>query len=113
KARRALLRSYEQTDNSQQNQYNPGYGDYADLQSYQAIAQKLVQVDGRLDAIRIYSAALAEPERFERAKRWSGNTDYQANFQQGLDKALEALTEADFDQFLAMQPPAAAAAPSA
>jgi len=113
KARHALLEGYEQTDNSQQNQYNPGYGDYTDLQSYQAIAQKLVQVDSRLDAIRIYSAALAEPERFERAKRWGGSTDYRASFQQGLDKALEALNEADFDHFLALQQPVAAGEQSA
>ncbi len=113
KARRALLQGYEQTDNSQQNQYNPGYGDYTDLQSYLAIAQKLVQVDSRLDAIRIYSDALADPERFERSKRWGGSTDFRANFQQGLDKALESLDETDFDRFLSLQTFTAAGEPAA
>ena len=100
KARQALLRGYEATDNSEQNQYNPGYGDYQDLESYQAIAEKLVQVDARLDAIRIYSDALAEPERFASAKRWSSSVDYASRFAQGLSDAIDALDDDDFDRFL-------------
>ncbi len=103
KARRELLRGYDATDNSRQNQHNPGYGDHADLRSYKAIAEKLLKVDGRLDAIRIYSDALAEPERFERSKRWSGSTDYAAQFEQGMADALDALDDSDFDQFLSLQ----------
>lgn len=103
KARQELLRGYEATDNSEQNQFNPGYGDYQDLQSYQAIAEKLVKVDARLDAIRIYSDALAEPARFERAKRWGGSTDYASRFEQGLSKSIDALEDADFDRFLSLE----------
>ena len=107
KARRALLKGYQQTDNSEQNRGNPGYGDYSDLRSYAAITEKLVQVDGRLEAIRIYSDALADPERFERAKRWGGSNEFRSSFQQGLDTTLESLDEADLERFLAFQDSAA------
>ncbi len=103
KARKQLLQGYEATDNSEQNQYNPGYGDYQDLRSYQAIADSLVKVDARLDAIRIYSETLAEPEKFERVKRWSSNYKFRPQFEQGLSKSIDGLKDTDFDRFLSLE----------
>ncbi len=99
KARKQLLIGYEKTDNSRENQYNPGYGDYSDLRSYEAIAKKLIEVDAPLDAIRIYADALATPEKFDAAKRYSGSRDYKKQFEDGLAKATQTLKPAHYRGF--------------
>ena len=70
KARRFLLDTYANTDNSQQNQYNPGYGDYQDLQTYQSIAEKLNEIGCPIDALAIYRRIISDPAKFEGLERW-------------------------------------------
>ena len=100
KARKQLLISYDKTDNSSDNQHNPGYGDYSDLRIFESIAKKLIEVDAPLDAMRIYADALASPEKFEAAKRYSGSRDYQKQFEDGLEKATKALKPEHYHKFL-------------
>ena len=70
RARRYLMESFYNTDNSAQNQYNPGYGDYQDLQMYQSIATKLDVIGCPIDALAVYRHAISDPKKFELAKRW-------------------------------------------
>ena len=87
-----LVAMYESVDNSSQNQHNPGYGDYQDLQSYQWIGDQLIAMGGPVEALIIFKTALGDPERFERAKRWGGSRSYQSNFEQSEKKANEKIT---------------------
>lgn len=73
RARKLLLDAYAKTDHSADDQYNPGYGDYQDIQSYQAIAEKLEEIGFPIDALLIQQRLMASPERFEKANRWSNN----------------------------------------
>lgn len=106
-AKRELLKAYENTDNSEQNQFNPGYGDSEDLQTFKSIADKLVESGSRLAAIPIYADALSRPKRFELAKRWSGSRNSQEEFQKSLDETLGKLTDEDFDEYLSLSDPSA------
>lgn len=100
KARRELMHAYLQMDNSSQNQYNPGYGDYKDLRMSQSIGEKLQKVGANLQAIRVYSDMLSKPKVFQSAKRWDSNGNYQASFEKALKSAVDSLSEQEFSQFL-------------
>lgn len=106
KARAGLLKDYEATNNSRQNQNNPGYGDYQELNSFRMIAEKLVKVDAKLDAIRIYSEALAKPVRFQNAERWGRGSKLKETFESSLANTIKNLSEDDLVGFLTPQQPA-------
>lgn len=111
KARHGLLEAYRLTDSSMQNQYNPGYGDYSDLVSFQTIAAKFRAVGAPLDAIRIYSETLADPPRFEQAAKWSGSASSLPNqYRDALDETIQGLQDSDYANFLTLRPADAAAA---
>ncbi len=111
KAKRELLKAYENTNNSEQNQNNPGYGDSQDLDAFKSIADKLVESGSRISAIPIYADALSQPERFELAARWGGSRNRKEAFEKALDETLGALTDEDFDEFLSLSDVSADAAP--
>ncbi len=100
KARDQLVIAFESMDNSRYNQGNPGYGDYQDLQSCESIASDLVKAKSPLDAIRVYSHSLSQPQKFDAAKQWSGSRNYRESFEKGLSTALDSLTPDDFRHFL-------------
>ncbi|TWT99015.1 tetratricopeptide repeat protein [Neorhodopirellula pilleata] len=104
KAREKLLEMYANTDHSQDNQYNPGYGDYQDLEAFKSIASKLVRSGSRVSAIPIYAEALSKPERFQAAKNWGGGDRYQAIFEKELAATLKKLDENDFAEYLSLPP---------
>ncbi|MEM6473283.1 MAG: DUF1583 domain-containing protein, partial [Planctomycetota bacterium] len=103
KARESLLEAYAEIDFSADNQYNPGYGDYQELTSYESIAQKLVTADCKLDAIPIYAKALSNPKRFEQAKRWGGSRGLDVRFKSQLSEVIDALDEDDFSEYLSFK----------
>lgn len=105
KARAGLLKGYKEIDHSQQNQYNPGYGEYQELTSSRMIADKLFKVDAKLDAIRIYSEALSKPVRFKNAERWSRGSKLKETFESSLANTIKSLTDADLADFLTLQKP--------
>ncbi|MEO1524146.1 MAG: tetratricopeptide repeat protein [Planctomycetota bacterium] len=92
RARDMLMQMYRDTNNSEQNQYNPGYGDYQDLQSFQWIGEQLITMDGPVEAFTIFKAALGDPDRFERAKRWGGNRNAESSFREAAEKASNKIT---------------------
>lgn len=92
KAVTELMKGFRETDNNRGNQYNPGYGDYQDLESWQSIAQKLIQQKAPFEAIEVYNHALARPEKFVLASRWSGSRNWEQTLQDGLRKAIDSLT---------------------
>jgi len=100
KARVGLLREYRETDNSQQNQHNPGYGDYQDLTSYLSIGKKFLSINDRLNTIRIYSDALSQPQRFEAAKKWGGRQNFRKQFEDELGKTMDQLSDSECIRFL-------------
>ncbi|QDV47387.1 tetratricopeptide repeat protein [Stieleria neptunia] len=91
-ARTLLLELYRVTDFSSQNQYNPGYGDYQQLQLDQWVAEQLLACNSPVDALIIYHAALSKPERFDSARRWGGSRNSKEAFQNGADTAAEKIT---------------------
>lgn len=88
RARKHLLIAYKNTDHSADNRYNPGYGDSQDIQSYQSIAKKLDEIGWPIDALLVHQRLLAYPDRFEKAKRWSGNLSLEK-----AKKAADLVTE--------------------
>ncbi|TWU06369.1 DUF1583 domain-containing protein [Stieleria varia] len=104
KAREKLLEMYANTDHSEDNQSNPGYGDYQDLQAFKSIASQLVQSGSYLSAIPIYAEALSKPERFQAAKNWGGVDQYQSFFEKELASTLKKLNEKDFAEYLSLPP---------
>ncbi|MFK8112804.1 MAG: tetratricopeptide repeat protein [Rubripirellula sp.] len=90
-ARQYILEAYKAIDHSDQNQYNPGYGDYQELSEYRSLAEKLVSMGSPIDALAIYRRALAQPEKFENAKRWSSSTSLQ-RYKDGAKTAAEKVT---------------------
>ncbi|MEL6104563.1 MAG: tetratricopeptide repeat protein [Planctomycetota bacterium] len=94
-ARQMLMKMYRETDNSERNQSNPGYGDYQDLQAYQWIGQQMLEMGGPIEAFTIFQTALADPDRFERAKRWGGSSGSRSTFEENAEKAKKEIT-ADF-----------------
>jgi len=107
KARAGLLKGYQATDHSQQNQYNAGYGDYQELNSFRMIAEKLVKVDAKLDAIRIYSEALSKPVRIQNAERWGSGLNLKQAFETSLANTIKNLSEDDLAGFLTLRQPTA------
>lgn len=99
KAVRSLMKAYRSLDNSEQNQYNPGYGDYQDLQSWKWIADQLQNSGAPFEALAIYRRALAAPEKFEKSKRWSGGQTIEP-FEVGAKKAASAVNEKSAVRFL-------------
>lgn len=99
KAVRGLMKAYRSLDNSEQNQYNPGYGDYQDLQSWKWIAEQLQNSGAPLQALSIYRRALAAPEKFDNAKRWGGGQTA-APFEIGAKKAVASVNEESAIRFL-------------
>lgn len=91
KARKHLLDGYHSIDNSQQNQYNPGYGDYQDLQGWKSIADQLVTLNYPIDALAIYHRGISNPTKFERSRRWGGGHSIE-DFQTGAKNAQKAIT---------------------
>nr|WP_143547708.1 tetratricopeptide repeat protein [Rhodopirellula sp. SM50] len=91
-ARTLLLELYRVTDFSSQNQYNPGYGDYQQLQLDQWVAEQLLACNSPVDALIIYHAGLSKPERFESARRWGGSRNSKEAFRNGADTAAEKIT---------------------
>lgn len=102
KAREKLLEAYANTDNSADNQHNPGYGDYQDMRSFLEIAKKLVASGCRLEAIPIYADGLSKPERFVSAKRWGGSTRYEQQFKDALKDTIKDLSDADHAEYLTL-----------
>ncbi|WP_182866040.1 tetratricopeptide repeat protein [Rhodopirellula sp. JC639] len=91
-ARELLLKLFRVTDFSSQNQYNPGYGDYQQLEWYQWVAEQLVACQAPIDALTVYHAGLSKPERFESAKRWGGSRNRKEAFENGAGLAAEKIT---------------------
>lgn len=87
-----LMKAYRGLNNSEQNQYNPGYGDYQDLRSWQWIAEQLQNTGAPFQALAIYRRGLADPSKFEKAKRWGGRTD-STPFKVGAKKAAASINE--------------------
>ena len=102
-ARDRLMAMYRETDNSSQNQHNPGYGDYQNLQSFQWIGEQLIEMDGAVEALVIFKTALGKPDQFERAKRWGGSRNYQSNFQDNAKKAADKVTSKVAAEYLIHQ----------
>ncbi len=100
KAREQLLIGYRETDHSRDNQYNPGYGDYQEIRSFLEIGDKLVSVDAPLEAVQIYIKTLSEPEKFARAKRYTGRTNYQDRFRKALDAAISSMAPEHYQKYL-------------
>lgn len=98
-ARQFALEGYASIDNSEQNQYNPGYGDYQDLRQYKSIADKLASMGCPIDAIVIYRSALSDPGRFERAKRYGSGTTSES-FVKAAEAAAEAVTPKASTQYI-------------
>ena len=80
-AKSMLLKMYRETDNAGRNIGNPGYGDYQDLQSFQWIAEQLLEIGAPIEALTISRVTLADPAKFVRAKRWGGSRNYQQQFE--------------------------------
>ncbi|QEF96175.1 tetratricopeptide repeat protein [Stieleria maiorica] len=91
-ARTLLLDLYRVTDFSSQNQYNPGYGDYQQLEWYQWVAEQLTACQAPIDALIVYHAGLSKPERFENARRWGGSRNTKEAFENGAGVAAEKIT---------------------
>ncbi|MCS7471619.1 tetratricopeptide repeat protein [Stieleria sp. ICT_E10.1] len=91
-ARALLLEIYRVTDFSSQNQYNPGYGDYQQLQLNQWVAEQLLACNSPVDALIVYHAALSKPERFESAARWGGSRASKETFENGANATAEKIT---------------------
>jgi len=104
-AKRELLNAYANIDHSADNRQNPGYGDAQNLESTKSIADKLVEFGSRLAAIPLYSDALADPDRFERAKRWGRSSNGIDMFRNALKQTLRELNEDDFDEYLSLTEP--------
>lgn len=92
KARDLMLLAFANIDNSQQNQWNPGYGDYQDLQEWKLLADELVKIDYPLDAIAIYEHALSDPGRFARSRQWSGGGFSEQTYVRELELARNKVT---------------------
>lgn len=99
---RCLLKSYHSINNSEQNQHNPGYGDYQDLQSWQWIAEQLQNCDAPFHALAIHRRALGDPSKFEKAKRWGGSRD-KTPFEVGAKKAIASINEEAAVRFMQSQ----------
>ena len=100
KARALLWEGYESTDHSRDNQSNPGYGDYQDLNAYRSIAKSLRDSGYPLDAVRIYNSTLAEPEKFERALRWGGSRSSREAFEKELTATIDSLEKGKYHEYL-------------
>lgn len=98
-ARQFALDGYASINNSEQNQYNPGYGDYQDLRQFKSIAEKLVSMGCPIDALVIYRRALSDPVRFERAKRYGSGTTSES-FVKAAEAAAEAVTPKASTQYI-------------
>ena len=91
KARRFLLDTYAGVDHSQLNQHNPGYGDSQDLNDFKGIADKMVAIGLPIDAMAVYRRAIAEPGKFEVAKRWGGSGSV-TEFEKAATAAVKKVT---------------------
>ena len=91
-ARRYLLDAYAAVDNTSQNQYNPGYGDYQDLESWKGIADKLVELECPIDGLAVYYRGLEDPGKFERARRWGGSSNTEESFRKAAQSAADKIT---------------------
>ena len=97
-----LMKAYRNLDNSEQNQYNPGYGDYQDLQSWKWIAEQLQSCNAPFQSLAIYRRALGDLSKFEKAKRWGGSLSPEP-YQVGAKKAAASINEESAIQFLESQ----------
>ena len=70
-ARRFMIDAYLKTDHSDQNAYNPGYGDYQEITAYDSIADLLDKAGFTIDAWLIQQGLIAHPERYSKANRWN------------------------------------------
>lgn len=91
-ARTLLLSLYRDTDFSSQNQNNPGYGDYQQLQTAQWVAEKLADSKAPIDSLILYQSGLSDPAAFERAKRWGGGSRMKDAFEAGAKAAVKKIT---------------------
>ncbi|MCA9140837.1 MAG: tetratricopeptide repeat protein, partial [Planctomycetales bacterium] len=98
RARKVLLEAYAKTDHSAEDQYNPGYGDYQDIQAYDAIAKRLDEIGFPIDALLIYQRLAASPERFAKAKRWGGSLPIERTQEtaKGVAKKVTPETSAEY-----------------
>lgn len=90
-ARAYMLDAYAAVDNSEQNQWNPGYGDYQDLQEYQSLAKALDDAGCPIDALVICQSALNESQKFELAQQWGGSRNWMDQFKQLAEKLTDKI----------------------
>jgi tetratricopeptide (TPR) repeat protein len=99
-ARDLLWNLFLTRDYAEQNQYNPGYGDYQLVRAHQWIAETLVEADAPLEAAWIYQTLLSDEGRFERMRRYSGSRDYKQDIQKNLSESLQSVSPAEAAAFL-------------
>ena len=97
-----LMNAYQNLDFSEHNQYNPGYSDYQDLQSWNWIAEQLQSCNAPFHALAIYRRALAAPSKFEKSQRW-GSSMKVDQFKVGAKKAAASINGPTAIQFLKNQ----------
>lgn len=90
-ARQRLLDLFRSVDFSEQNRYNPGYGDYQQLQAAGWVAEQLLKCNAPIDSLIIYRGQLADPDSFDRAQRWGGSRDRKTAFETGAETAAEQI----------------------
>jgi hypothetical protein len=75
-ARRILVKAMESMAvDTEQNQYNPGYGDYQYIESQAELARKFLEMNYPAEAFLAFRKAFADKERIERAGRWGGSAE--------------------------------------
>ncbi|MCS7466641.1 tetratricopeptide repeat protein [Stieleria sp. ICT_E10.1] len=99
RARNVLLDAYAKTDHSAEDQYNPGYGDYQEIQAYQSIAEKLNEIGFPIDAWIIFQQLIASPERFANAKRWGGGLSIE-DAKKATEQVRKKITPASSAEYL-------------
>jgi len=91
-ARQVMLEVLRRQDYSRYGSSNPGYGEYRMLENQKSVAEELLKQGFPVDAFRLYSEALAAPEKIEAAKRWGGGDRLKTDLSKGLAKAQNAIT---------------------
>ncbi|MCO8124513.1 tetratricopeptide repeat protein [Stieleria sp. TO1_6] len=103
-ARAFLMDQYNQNDHSADNQYNPGYGDYQEIQVSQSIAAMLDEMGFHIDSLLILQRLAADPGKFAKAKRWGGQRMTPAETIKKIEqvaKKIDSKSSAEYIKILA------------
>lgn len=92
-AKKTMVKVLEEIEiDQQQNQYNPGYGEYRFMNSLDGLARRLLKSDAPVEALIAYQRAYSDPAMMKASQRWGGNMESR---KKSLDTAIRKELKGD------------------